>query len=130
MANEDKSVSIGDAARAFLATLPPEEREASQQEINRFARWYGIDRPLAGLAGPEVASYADEQLTSSDTDYQRKIEMLRAFLAHAKNLGARLIAAVGNPARNAAAHRAGAHACHDYQRKHEVDQSFAHFLLL
>lgn len=84
---KSETVSMGEAARDFLATLPGEKKEASQQEINRFARWYGIDRPLAGMAGPEVASYAEEQVTASDPDCQSKIEMVRAFLAYAKKSG-------------------------------------------
>ncbi|GAI27685.1 unnamed protein product, partial [marine sediment metagenome] len=56
------------------------------QEIYKFIRWYGGERPFAGLTAPEVASYA-EQLSLSDTDYIRKLELLRAFLVYAKREG-------------------------------------------
>ena len=84
--SENQSPGLGEAAARFLAKLSPQEREASQPEVYKFARWYGGERPFAGLAAPEVASYA-EQLSLSDTDYARKLELVRAFLAHAKKEG-------------------------------------------
>ena len=81
-----QSLSLGEAAGRFLAKLPPEERGASQQEVYRFVRWYGWERSLAGLRAPEVANYA-EQLSLSDTDYIRKLGLIRAFLVYAKKEG-------------------------------------------
>ncbi len=87
MSNGDnQNISLGEAATSFLTRLSPWEKEASQQEVYRFVRWYGAGRSLAGLTAPEIASYA-EQLSSSDTDYARKLELVRAFLAHAKKAG-------------------------------------------
>jgi transcription elongation factor GreA len=87
MVNSDnQNISLGEAASRFLARLAPQERETSQTEVYRFARWYGWERPFANLAAPEVASYA-EQLSLSDKDYARKLELIRAFLAHAKKEG-------------------------------------------
>ena len=84
--NDSQQIGLGEAAGHFLAKLPPGERETSQQEVYRFVRWYGWERPFAGLAAPEVANYA-EQLSSSDTDYAKKLEIIRAFLAYAKKQG-------------------------------------------
>lgn len=84
--SDDKSPSMGEAADQFLAKLSPEEREASQPEVYKFARWYGRERHFARLAAHQVASYA-EQLSISDTDYARKLELIRAFLAYAKKAG-------------------------------------------
>lgn len=81
-----QSPSLGEAAGRFLAKLAPEKRGASQQEVYRFVRWYGWDRSLAGLRAPEVANYA-EQLSLSDTDYVKKLELIRAFLVYAKKEG-------------------------------------------
>jgi len=81
-----QSPSLGEAAGRFLAKLPPEERGASQQEVYRFVRWYGWERSLAGLRAPEVANYA-QQLSSSDTDYIKKLALIRAFLVYAKKEG-------------------------------------------
>ena len=103
MNSGNQNLSLGEAASRFLAKLSPEERETSQQEISKFVRWLGRGRLLAGLTAPEVASYA-EQLPSSDTDYVKKIELIRAFLVYAKkegwsetNLAAHLKAKKGKP---------------------------------
>jgi transcription elongation factor GreA len=87
MTNSDnQSPGLGEAAVRFLAKLSPQEREASQPEVYKFVRWYGWDRPCNRLTAPEVASYA-EQLSLSDTDYTKKLELIRSFLAYAKKEG-------------------------------------------
>ncbi len=78
--------SLSEAASLFLASLPLEEREMSQQEVYKFIRWYGGGRPFVGVTAPDVANYA-EQLSLSDTDYIRKFELIRAFLMYAKKEG-------------------------------------------
>jgi transcription elongation factor GreA len=86
VSSDNRIPSLGEAAAQFLAKLPPREREASQPEVFKFARWYGWERPFARLAPPDVASYAEQQ-SPSDTDYARKLEMVRSFLAYAKKAG-------------------------------------------
>ena len=87
MVNSDsQDPGLGEAASRFLAKLSPAERETSQQEVYKFVRWYGWERPFAGLTAPEVANYA-EQLSLSDTDYTKKLELIRAFLIYAKKEG-------------------------------------------
>ncbi len=86
MASNNVSLDMGEAASRFLANLPVEERGVSQQEIYKFVRWYGWESSFTRLTAPEVANYA-EWLSQSDTDYIRKLEMLRAFLAYAKKEG-------------------------------------------
>jgi len=87
MANtSSESPGLGEAAGLFLAKLSPEKREVSQPAVHKFVRWYGRDRPLAGLTAPEVANYA-ERLSLSDTDYNKKLELIRAFLSYAKKAG-------------------------------------------
>ncbi len=76
--------SLGEAASGFLAKLSPEERGISQQEVYRFVRWYGWERPIEGLRAPEVANYV-ERLSLSDTDYIKKLVLIRAFLVYARN---------------------------------------------
>jgi transcription elongation factor GreA len=86
MNSDSHNFSLGEAATRFLGSLSPEERGASQQEIHRFVRWYGRERPLAGLTAPEVANYA-ERLSVSDASYAKKLEVIRAFLIYAKKKG-------------------------------------------
>ena len=78
--------SLGEAAAKFLATLSAEKREVSQPEVYKFARWYGWDRSFTRLAPPDIAGYA-EQLSTRDTDYTNKLELVRAFLAYGKKVG-------------------------------------------
>ena len=66
--DSSQNPNLGEAASLFLANLPAEEKGTSQQEIYKFVRWYGWERPLAGLTAPEIASYA-EHLSLSDIDY-------------------------------------------------------------
>jgi transcription elongation factor GreA len=87
MVNSDSRVpSLGEAAALYLAKLPQKDRDASQPEVYKFARWYGWESSFSGLAAPAVASYA-EQLSVSDTDYARKLVLVRAFLAYGKKVG-------------------------------------------
>ena len=86
MSSDGQSLGLGEAAGGFLAKLTPSDREASQQEVYRFVRWYGRERPFTGLTAPEVANYA-ERLSLSDTDYAKKLELIRAFLVFAKKEG-------------------------------------------
>jgi len=86
VSSDRQNLSLSEAATRFLASLSPEERGASQQEVYRFVRWYGWERPLAGLTAPEVANYA-ERLSLSDTNYMKKLELIRAFLIYAKKEG-------------------------------------------
>ncbi len=87
MVNSPEQVpGIGEAATQYLSKLSSKEREASQPEVYKFARWYGWEISFSRLAGPAVASYA-EQLSVSDTDYAQKLVLVRAFLAYAKKAG-------------------------------------------
>ena len=86
MSSGIQNPSLGEAANRFLANLPPEERKASQQEVYRFVRWYGWEQSFSGLTAPEVANYA-ERLSLSDTEYTKKLEVIRAFLVYAKKEG-------------------------------------------
>ena len=87
MVNRNNDIpSLGEAATRYLETLASPKREASQAEVHKFARWYGWGLSFSKLAAPSIASYA-EQLSTSDTDYEKKLELLRAFFAHAKKSG-------------------------------------------
>jgi len=83
---KDQIPSLGEAVTLYLGKLSSRVRDISQPEVYKFARWYGWESSFAKLAGPGVASYA-EQLNVSDKDYEKKFEILRAFLAYAKKAG-------------------------------------------
>lgn len=86
MSSDGATPGLGEAASGFLASLSSEERKASQQEVHKFVRWYGRERLISGLTAPEVANYA-ERLSSSDIDYVKKLELVRAFLVYANKQG-------------------------------------------
>jgi transcription elongation factor GreA len=77
---------LGEAAAMYLAKLSAKDRDASQPEVYKFARWYGWESSFSRLAAPAVANYA-EQLSVSDTDYTGKLELVRSFLAYARKAG-------------------------------------------
>jgi len=82
----NQNLSLGEAASRFLAKLPPEDREANQQAIYKFVRWCGQEQTFVKITGSVTAGYA-EQLSLSDTDYLKKLELVRSFLTYAKKAG-------------------------------------------
>jgi transcription elongation factor GreA len=81
-----QNVSLDEAASLFLSSLTPEEKEVNQQEVYKFIRWFGRERPLAELSPPEVANYA-QQLSLSDPHYITKFKLIRAFLNYVNKKG-------------------------------------------
>ncbi len=81
--DSNQGLTLKEAATRFLVSLSPEERQASQNEVYKFVRWYGRDQSFAELKAPDIANYA-ERLSLSDTDYAGKLEIVRRFLAYAK----------------------------------------------
>jgi len=77
----EPNITLGEAASRYLANVPDAGRNAQQQEINKFVRWFGGDRAVSGMNGAEVADYA-ERLAQTDSDAGVKIEPIRAFLAY------------------------------------------------
>jgi transcription elongation factor GreA len=67
--------TLAEAADAFLAHLPPEERGKIQAEITKFVRWLGPSRHVQDISPVDVASYG-EQITPS------AVKPLRSFLTY------------------------------------------------
>jgi len=86
MNSGSQNSSLGEAAGSFLASLPSKEGEKSQQAVYGFVRWYGWEYPFAKLTAHEVANYA-EQLSLSQPNYIKNLELIRAFLVYAKKQG-------------------------------------------
>jgi len=78
--------TLAEVATHFLASLPPEGRARYQQEVNKFIRWYGMERFIGELAAPEVASYA-ERMEGSSTNAVKRLEPVKAFLSYARKEG-------------------------------------------
>ncbi len=84
MATND--LSLAGVASEYLATLRPQERSDQQQEIMRFARWFGSERPVGELSMRALESYlAQVEATGADTN--RRLGPLRSFLVYAEEQG-------------------------------------------
>jgi transcription elongation factor GreA len=86
MDSPSQNPNLSEAASSFLASLPAEEGEKSQQAVYGFVRWYGGKRSLAELTAHEVENYA-ERLSSAQSNYLTNLEQVRAFLVYAKKRG-------------------------------------------
>jgi transcription elongation factor GreA len=84
--SKEYDLSLRECTAQYLARLTTKEKDTNQVEVYKFARWCGWDSSFGKLAGHAVEGYA-EQLSTSDTDYARRLEMVRAFLAYAKKAG-------------------------------------------
>ena len=84
--NTDHIPSLGEAVTLYLGKLSAKNREESQAEVYKFARWSGWENSFSTLYGPTVAGYADT-INVSDIDYEKKFSILRGFLAYAKKAG-------------------------------------------
>jgi transcription elongation factor GreA len=81
--NANESLSLGEAAGRYLAILPDEKKNAAQQEINNFIRWYGgREKSFSDLEGSMVGNYA-ERLSQTDAACAQKLELVRGFLTFA-----------------------------------------------
>ncbi len=86
MDDSGHNLSLNEAAGLYLTVLQPEERVMSQQEIHKFIRWFGGDRSFNQLSASGVDNYT-EQLSRSDIDYMKKLELVKDFLVYAKKKG-------------------------------------------
>lgn len=78
---------LQEATSRYLATLTEDRRAGAQQEIHRFARWYGgWEGPFQGITASAVSNYA-ENLAQTDGESASKIEAFKAFLVYAKKQG-------------------------------------------
>jgi transcription elongation factor GreA len=80
------SLSLGEAATQYLTSLSSTNKLKTQQEVNRFVRWYGEKRMIHELTIPEVSDYADH-LSPTITDTSEKVEPVKSFLNYAYKNG-------------------------------------------
>ncbi len=81
----EQGSSLAEMVTRFLATLPPELRQESQHELNRFVRWYGGDRSVAELGAQEIAEYTEG--LGSGAAAAKRLEPVKNFLSYAKKEG-------------------------------------------
>lgn len=84
-----EKISLGEAATLFLASIQSEGGQhqyyKGQQELNKFIRWCGKERPTDSVTPQELEAYA-EGLSGLSNSTQR-LEPVKAFLAYARKAG-------------------------------------------
>ena len=80
------NISLGDAIKQFLDSLPEDEREENQAEVLAFLRWFGEGKPFERIKPFEIGNYA-QKLPVTDTYYNKKLTVLRRFFIYAKKQG-------------------------------------------
>ncbi len=78
--------TIGEAATRFLSTVSKETTPEIQQELLKFTRWYGLDRPIIDLTGQGVSSYAEQFQTSTSKTIEH-LNTVKAFLSYCHKQG-------------------------------------------
>jgi len=80
---DKQSLTLGEVALSYLTSLPPEESQDKQQEVNKFILWYGKERPASKITPREIETYAG-WVASSTSDATKKLEPVRDFLTYIK----------------------------------------------
>lgn len=77
---------MGEAATHYFSSLPPGTTPPAQQEVFKFIRWYGEEKPVINLTGQEVANYA-EQFGIATTKSAEHLHAVKTFLSFAYKQG-------------------------------------------
>ena len=77
---------MGEAATHYFSSLPSNTAAPIQQEVFKFIRWYGEERPIINLTGQEVANYS-EQFGVATTKSTEHLHAVKTFLAFAYKQG-------------------------------------------
>ncbi len=80
------TTTLREATTTYLSSLPQEERLPTQQELNRFVRWFGEKHLLGELTVPQISDYVD-QINSLGKDSTEKLEPVKNFLSYAHKHG-------------------------------------------
>ncbi len=80
------NLTAGQAVASFLFELGSEEKANFTQELNNFARWFGVQKPIRSVAAPDLGNYQEQLAAQSRTDLSQRLEALKSFFLHAKKL--------------------------------------------
>ena len=85
---EQPPVELGDASHEYVRGLPDKDKKRAQQEIQRFVRWLGPERPVSNIAPPEIGDYGDMIGAHGTTpDAPERLKLVKDFLAHLRKQG-------------------------------------------
>ncbi len=85
VSEERQDYTLGDAVSRYLASVGPESRLVSQQELNVFSRWFGGTRMLKDLRPYDVERYAER--VGASVDPASRLAPLKTFLNFARKEG-------------------------------------------
>ena len=77
----DTGTTLGEAATRFLSALSAESATENQQELLKFTRWYGLDKPVINLTGQEIANYSG-QFHSGTHKAVEHLNAVKTFLSY------------------------------------------------
>lgn len=77
---------MGEAATHYFSSLPASSAGNIQQEVFKFIRWYGEERPIINLTGQEIAGYS-EQFGVANAKSAEHLHEVKTFLAFAFKQG-------------------------------------------
>jgi transcription elongation factor GreA len=78
------SINVTEAVGRYAATLKGDDKQAHQQELNRFVRWFD-GRMTADMSAQEVERFQEDfERTGADS---RRLEPVKQFLAWAQKQG-------------------------------------------
>jgi len=79
-------MTLGEIATQFLTKMGGTKQPIDQQEINRFVRWYGVDRSFKKIVYHDVENYS-ERFGASLKDAAAVLKPLKDFFVYAKEEG-------------------------------------------
>jgi transcription elongation factor GreA len=82
---ETQTVTVDAAVEQFIAGCGTLE-SAAQAELRRFERWIGKNKKMSGVGPLDIERYGEKQ-SVSDPEYAHKLEVMRKFLAYARDSG-------------------------------------------
>lgn len=80
---ENQDSSLGEVALSYLTSLPPQESQQNQREVNKFVLWYGKERPVGQITPREIEVYA-AWAASATSDAAKRLQPVRQFLTYLK----------------------------------------------
>jgi len=81
----DSIITIENAVNEYVAGRTA-IKAAEQAELRRFERWLGKAKPMASLNPLDIEHYA-ARFSPSDPECNHKLDVVRKFLAHARDQG-------------------------------------------
>lgn len=79
-------MTLGEAVAAYTETVKGAARQAALAELERFCRWYGADKPVSGMRGHDLATYA-EAMGPATVETSRRAEQIRGLFVFLKKQG-------------------------------------------